>query len=287
MAYLVYALRECQWGLRRGIRSYAMSAVTTAAVLLVGGLLLLANRSLDTLITYVRDQAEITVYLRNGQDPDPVAARIRCLSGVKGVRLVTREQAMVKLKETLGQDAFLLEALEDVNPLADALQVALEPEAAPDVAAAATSLPGVERVRDNRDLLARLVRLTRFLRLTGVTFTVALLGASSLVTANTVRLGMHARRAEVEIRVLLGASGWFVKVPFLLEGMATGVLAALLAGAGTLALYPPLSRYAAAALPFMPVLAPAAVLPSIVGTLLLAGTLSALAGSWVGITLRH
>ncbi|HHY95349.1 MAG TPA: hypothetical protein GX513_10110 [Firmicutes bacterium] len=286
MAYLVYALRECQWGLRRGIRSYAMSAVTTAAVLLVGGLLLLANRSLDTLITYVRDQAEITVYLRNGQDPDPVAAHIRSLPGVKGVRLVTKEQAMVKLKESLGQDAFLLEALEDVNPLADALQVALVPEAAPNVADVATSLPGVERVRDNRDLLARLVRLTRFVRLAEVTFTVALLGASALVTANTVRLGMHARRAEVEIRVLLGASGWFVKAPFLLEGMATGVLAALLAGAGTLALYPLLSRYAVAALPFVPVLAPAAVLPSIVGTLLLAGTLSALAGSWVGTTFR-
>jgi cell division transport system permease protein len=287
MTYVLYALRECKWGLVRGARSYAVSVVTTAAVLLAVGLILLGSRSLDALIARVREQAQITLYLKQGQDPAVIEAALRSLPGVTGVRLVTKDEALAQLRRDLGQDAFLLEALEGVNPLADSLEVAVVPERASDVAGAAASLAGVERVRDNRDLLARLVRVTRFVRVGGAAFSTTLLGTSLMAAANTARLTVYARRSEIEIRILLGAPGWFVKAPFLLEGVASGALAALLAGIGLAALYPVLQRYATAALPFAPVLAPAGVLPSIVGALLLAGTLSALAGGWVGATFRR
>lgn len=287
MAYLLYTLRECRWGLVRGARSYAVSVLTMAAVLLAVGVVLLGFRSLDTLIALVRDQAQITVYLAEKGNPGETAAALRTLPGVTGVRLVTREEALARLRQSLGRDAFLLEALEGFNPLADSLEVAVVPEQAPAVADAAASLPGVERVRDNRDLLDRLVRVTRFVRGAGGAFSAALLGIGLMVAANTARLAVQARRSEIELRVLLGAPRWFVKAPFLLEGLAVGALAALIAGAGLGALYPALHRYAAAALPFVPLLAPAAVLPSLAATLLALGALSSLAGSWLGATFRQ
>jgi len=129
----------------------------------------------------------------------------------------------------------------------------------------------------------RLVALTRAVR-SGGTVLAALLGlASLLIIVNTIRLAVAARRQEIEIMALVGATPAFIRGPFMLEGALQGALAAALTTILLIGGYMALAAGLSASLPFLPLLAPAAILPVAVAIVWMLGTAVGIGGSVIGL----
>jgi cell division transport system permease protein len=146
-----------------------------------------------------------------------------------------------------------------------------------------SKLPDVVDVEYGREWLDKLEEFGRGLRAAGASATVLVLGAAILVVANTIRLAVYARRDEIEIMKLVGASDGYVRLPFLLEGVLQGVAGALLALGGLFAVQRYLLPRAQAAFAFASGASLGPILPSHFLVLVAFGAAVGLLGSWLAV----
>ena len=148
---------------------------------------------------------------------------------IKQFRFVTREEALRRMQKRYPE----LTANLPSNPLPASYEVL--PSRAEDVKVIAADLrhqkfAGVERVKDGQQTSKRILQVARVIEVVFLVAVFVLLGASILLIANTIRLSIHSRRREIEVMKLVGATNWFVRGPFMVEGLLVGLLGALAAG---------------------------------------------------------
>ena len=167
----------------------------------------------------LREMDAVRVYLE--RDP-------RVKEGPDALKFVSKEDALEIMKERSP------ELVEDLtyNPLPNAYEV--QPKRAEDVEAIAAdirarSFAGVEKVDFGRATARRIIRVGQVISIIFFAVVILLLAASGLLIANTIRLSIYARRREIEVMKLVGASNWFVRGPFMLEGLFCGLAGAALA----------------------------------------------------------
>lgn len=255
MRTLDFWLRETAQNLRRHALLAFISTVTVLmAMLLLGGSALIV-RNLSTWTNRAADQAEISVYMglsASRRQAEAVQAELAGLPQVRRARLVTKEEGFAQLRQRLQRD---LAALDIPNPLPDAVKVwARDPADLPALADRARGLSGVKTVVQDSNTIRALAVVKRVVA-TGSTVLVIYLAIVALIIIhNTIRLTVHARRREIEIMQLVGATPAFVAGPFLLEGafhgLLGGLLAAFLIGGGYLYLV----RMWSTAVAFLPLL---------------------------------
>ncbi|MDR7481391.1 MAG: permease-like cell division protein FtsX [Armatimonadota bacterium] len=264
-----------------------VAATTTILVALTvagGGALLSAN--LVHLAVLLEGQVEVVALLRDGLTPaqqQRVLAAVSDLPAVERAVLVGRDDALRRLQATYGMPPSLGQSLPS-NPLPDSIEVRVRDAARiREVAEAARRLSGVDEVVFGAPVVDRLVAVTRAVRLAGALLAGVLAAAALLIITNTIRLTVSARRQEIEIMTLVGATPGFIRGPFLWEGALQGALAAtgtsLLLGAG----YAWLAARVEASLPFLPVLPPLAVLPGVLALVWGLGVAVGVGGSALGV----
>lgn len=146
------------------------------------------------------------------------------------VTFVDKEKAMERFKERLGEQSSILEAIEDTNPLPDSLEVELkEPSLVQIAAESIGKYEIVESAKYGQDVIEHLFDITRLIRLFGLALMVLLAGATLFIISNTIRLTVFARRKEIAIMKYVGATDWFIRWPFLLEGMVLGLFGGIIA----------------------------------------------------------
>jgi cell division transport system permease protein len=151
-------------------------------------------------------------------------------SGPKGFQFITKEQGLATMKKNKA-DAALIQWL-PYNPLPDSFVVT--PDKPEDLTKLFNSLrnplaPGVESVHNDRAVSGSILRWAHWLWYTFAVAVAVLLASAALLIANTIRLSIFARRREIEVMKLVGATNWFVRGPFMIEGLLTGAAGALLA----------------------------------------------------------
>lgn len=229
-----FPFREALLAIKLNPDSNLLSVASIALCLILLGFFIAGWQNLGHLVQMVRSEAEITVYMEDRAGEEEIgsaAAMLASQPGVLEVNRVTKEQALARMRDLLGKEADILEAFEGVNPFAAYLEVRVVPEYATVVAETAAHFPGVEMVRENREVLARLVSLSRAMVWVGVAVAAATGTAAMVIISHIVRLGIHARREKIETLRLLGATEWLVQAPFVAEG-------AILGGFGGLAFHP-------------------------------------------------
>jgi cell division transport system permease protein len=236
---LLYFARSALRGLLGSPMPSAISIATIAlAVIPLGGLAIITG-NMRELLDQQGEASHVTAFLDAELDADEetaLAERAAALPDVARVELVTREAALARFRERLGGGA-LLEALEE-NPLPASIEVTLAPGAdrgarADGAAAALRAMPGVEEVAGGEAWVEGYARALALVRSAGFGLGAILALATLLIVANTIRLAVYARRDEIEILALVGASRTFLRVPYLLEGAIQGTLGGLL-GVGLL-----------------------------------------------------
>ena len=215
---------------------YGIGLGTMVVSLLIVGLFLLLFVNLDTWMQGWRHSLSMSVYLNNGiteDKRDNIAAFVRKLPGAEIRRYVSKEQALVDLKDALGSKAGLLDGLSD-SPLPASFEVVFkeidgqktDPKG---VKERLGQLEGVEEVQYSEEWLHRFEDLMGVIRLVGFVVGGLLCIGVLFIVTNTIKLTIYSRKEEIEILKLVGATDWFVKIPFLLEGVAQGILSGLLA----------------------------------------------------------
>jgi cell division transport system permease protein len=243
-ADLRYFARTSLSGLRTSTVTSVVSATTIGVALVLVGAFTLLLRNMEGLLDTFGDDLRVTAYLDDALEPGAhpaLADRVSTIEGVSEVVVVSKEEALRRFQEGVGRTTGLLAALEE-NPLPASLEISLSdarrtPEGLRVVVEALDGLPGVADLAYGQEWVegyARVVGLVRGVAL-GVGGVLAL--ATLLIVANTIRLSVYARRDELQILSLVGASRPFIATPFLAEGALQGALGGMLAVAVLYAMF--------------------------------------------------
>jgi len=236
MHWIRYSFREAGRSLWRQRGTSALSILTIAAAMLVLGGFLLAGTILDRALVRWSAAAELSIYLRDDITAEQRSAINKTVEGsplVSAREYVSREEALKRFTRDFPDLAPGIAAL-DQNPLPASVELRLNPQhanpGAVDVLARdLRAAPGVADVRFDRRWLERLSRIASAVRWTGWGLGIVLVLAAVLTVATVVRLGLHARRDEVEIMQLMGAPLGLLRGPLVIEGILQGGAGALLA----------------------------------------------------------
>lgn len=209
----------------------AVSAVTVTLFIL--GVFLLLAMNVNNISQMIEDQVEIRVSLELDLDRDRIQLienELLAMPEVHVVEFVSKEDGLEQLKEDLG-DASLLEGIEE-NPLPDAFRVeTVQPQQVQKVAAEIAEIDGVEKTRYGEDFTDRLFNVTQTVRNIGIVLIVLLGLTAMFLISNTIRLTIIARRREIEIMKLVGATNGFIRWPFFIEGLLIGLLGSIIPAA--------------------------------------------------------
>jgi cell division transport system permease protein len=241
----VRSTRRIGAALRAGARGaserplvFALAVATMAAGLLVLAAYMLVIANLRGVLARAGADLRLVAFteLRGAESDDAVAAlaaRLRAQDGVAQARYVSPADALERLRKDLGQDAGALDGL-DRNPLPGSFELAptpgkRDPAFLRGLADRVAAVPGVSEVRWGEPWVEGYARVVRIAEWVGAGLGGFLLLVLGTIVASTVRLSLHARADEIAIQRLVGAGGWFVRLPFCLEGALQGLLAAALA----------------------------------------------------------
>lgn len=253
-----YFIRETYKSIKRnGVMSFA-SVSTVTVSLLVLGMFLLIFLNTTNLAQYLESQVQITVYMQdsaNAKDMETMLGNLKKLNGVVSVKQVSKAEALNSFKKRLGEQENLLSALGTDNPFPNSFEVQVDvPERIKEIAPVIHKMPKVETAKFGQEVVEHLFSLTRILRFGGIILVFFLSLATLFIISNTIRLTVFARRKEVVIMKYVGATDWFIRWPFLLEGMTLGFWGAVFAGALVTVIYSMLLSKIYATLAFFPLL---------------------------------
>lgn len=228
-----YFIQEVFRSLKRNNWMTFASIGTVTVSLFVLGVFLLLVLNMNRLASTLESQVQISVYLEDGlteAGKGTLQQDIEGLAGIDTVTYVDKTEAEKRLRERLGEQGYLLDALGDENPLPDSFEVTVADPAFVETAAGTIGqFEGVEEARYGQDVATHLFDITRLIRIFGFVLMVLLCGATLFIISNTIRLTVFARRKEIAIMKYVGATDWFIRWPFLLEGVVMGFAGGLLA----------------------------------------------------------
>ena len=208
------------------LMSIASIAVLSSCLVLIGcAIMLFVN--INSMLENVEDQNVIMVYLNDGitdEQVNKVGQDIRMIPSVASVDFVSKEDAYKSQLESMGDEASLLDGLEE-HPLPDAYKVTLENLNDYDnVMTMLTSVENTLSVRGNSDLAGQVRQIRSGVTYISVGMIIMLLAVSLFIIANTVRVTMYNRRLEISIMKAVGATNWFIRWPFIIEGILIGII---------------------------------------------------------------
>ena len=227
-----YLLGEAADNIKANRTTTALAVATTTFTMLGMGVFLLLYLNAQEALGSLKDEIKVIVYLRDAASSGEIAQVRSELSrdpAVAAVEFVSREQALAAFRTQFPSEERLLKGLGD-NPFPASLVVQVGPayrssEQVGTLVQKLRALAEVDEVLYSQDWIENLAAAVRYLRVLGVGIGIVLAASMVTILANTIKLTLYARREEIEILRLIGATTGFIKLPFVLEG-------ALLGGAG-------------------------------------------------------
>ncbi len=245
-----FLLQEAWISVKRNGVISAAAVINVAAVLVLAGVMVLTVVNVDHLVGKQAAQATITVDLKPDAQPADVEAALLANEKVKRTRFVPKDENLRELARAMNWPLESLAYLD--NPLPDCIRVeTVRPEDVPEVAEAAKKIKGVAAVHYAKEVTMPLLKLFRALRRAGAALVGLMALASLLIITTTIRLTIYARRREIRIMQLVGATHWFIRLPFLLEGSLYGFVGGILAATVVLAGYAWVEEQVSRSLPFI------------------------------------
>ncbi|HPO04617.1 MAG TPA: permease-like cell division protein FtsX [Bacillota bacterium] len=216
------------------VRNRAMSFASLfsiTAMLLVLGLFFILIVNVNMVTESAKKQFDtIQIYLAEETDRTDAQRMIQSLSGTKGVAkawYLSKEEAMDEYRQKWGDKSYLLDGFQE-NPLPNSIRVKItDLELADSVVEAAKKLEGIEDIKYYRTAVDKLLAVTGYIKTGALAVIISLIAVSVVVVANTIKLTVLARAREISIMKYVGAGNWFIRGPFLVEGILIGLFSSV------------------------------------------------------------
>jgi len=209
--------------------SMASIGILTACMIIVGGAGLLAVNIRD-IFKAIENRNELVVFISDDADDAAVADigdRINSIEHIDDFYFVSKSDALEEQKEFMGDKGYLLDGLEDDNPLPASYRIKVDSlEYLGYVVDELTGFKGIDSISAPTDLANTLTGVEKTLLILGSIIIGILIVASTVVISNTIRLTLYARRREIRIMKYVGATDAFIKLPFIVEGITIGIISA-------------------------------------------------------------
>ena len=286
---LKFALNSAWQSFWRNFAVSMAAVLSITLILILAGVNLLVGHAFSQVLDGFRAKvSEISINVADGTPLQTVGdfqQQLTADSRVTSVRFITKDEALVQFKAD--PNNVVLAQQIDGNPLDAKLQVRvanLGDVAAIDTLARRWS--GVDPTNPTNyqgDFVNRMLGLSQWLGLAGVGLLAILVVVSIVIVMNTIRTAVYHRRKEIEVMKLVGATEWFVRGPFVIEGVMTGLIAAALALALLVIAYQPAVDRFRADIAFIPLTYDPAFVVSLARDLLVGGALLGALGSYIGV----
>ena len=282
-----YYIREVFISLRRNNWMSVASIGTVAVSLFIFGMFLMMVMNMNKLAENMESQVQINVYLLDKVDREQardIEKDLKKIEGVESVGFVTKDEAMERFKDRLGDQKTLLDALDETNPLPDSFEVTVtNPDLVKTAAEKMEKIDGVECAKYGQDVMEHLFEITRLLRIFGFTLMLVLAFATLFIISNTIRLTVFARRKEIAIMKYVGATDWFIRWPFVMEGMVLGLFGSIIAAMVLRTAYTAMAEKVYETLAFFPLIPEQPFLTYITIVVVISGMVVGAIGSAVSI----
>lgn len=224
---LGYFWKETFYSLFRNKFMAVASVLTVTLSMFILGVFLCAVLNINHMATYLENQVEMTVYLKDGLNTDQVMAvgkKLKALPDLKEIKFTNKDQAMAEFKQRLGDQQGILNAING-NPLPSSYSTSFStPASLKNAVNIVTKYQEVDSVQYGQDIIEQLYKVAQVIRIGGIILIVFLAGAELFIISNTIRLTVFARRREIQIMKYVGATNGFIRWPFIFEGMIIGFL---------------------------------------------------------------
>lgn len=229
---LGYFWKETFYSLFRNKFMAVASVLTVTLSMFILGVFLCAVLNINHMATYLENQVEMTVYLKDGLTTDQVMTvgkKLKVLPDLKEIKFTNKDQAMAEFKNRLGDQQGILDAING-NPLPSSYSTSFAtPASLKNAVNIVSKYQEVDSVQYGQDIIEQLYKVAQVIRIGGMILIVFLAGAELFIISNTIRLTVFARRREIQIMKYVGATNGFIRWPFIFEGMIIGFLGSGLA----------------------------------------------------------
>ncbi len=210
------------------LMSLASITVLMACLVIIGlGSMLFFN--INALLDKIESQNVIMVYIEDGTTDEQIEKLEKDIFGIGNIEkcdFVSKEEAFESSKQELGEDAALLEGMD--NPMPDAYKITVSDMTLfKQTVKSLNNLEHIEKVRENSDVADKLIDIRYAVTIVIAGMVLLLFIVSLFIIANTIRITMFSRRLEISIMKAVGATNWFIRWPFMIEGIVIGIISSL------------------------------------------------------------
>jgi cell division transport system permease protein len=286
---LKFALNSAWQSFWRNLAVSLAAVLSITLILILAGINLLVGHAFSQVLDGFR--AKVSEISINVADDTPLQnvyefqQQLKSDPRVVSVKFITKDEALAQFKADPNNVVFVQQL--DGNPLDAKLQVRVgKLSDVAEIDTLARRWPGVDPTDPTNyqgDFVNRMLGLSQWLGLAGVALLAALVIVSIVIVMNTIRTAVYHRRKEIEVMKLVGATEWFVRGPFVIEGVMTGLIAASIALSLLVVAYPPTVARFRADITFIPLTFDPAFVASLARDLLLGGALLGALGSYIGV----
>ncbi|MDD7511215.1 MAG: permease-like cell division protein FtsX [Peptostreptococcaceae bacterium] len=238
---LKYNIRQALQQIKRNRGMSFTSVLAITAMMLILGLFFVVAVNINLFTEMIKQDYDfVEVYIQDDvskEDAKAIMDKLEDFRGVKTVDYRSKEDALSIMKQRWGNSGYLLDSLGN-NPLPNSILINVKDnEVAGKITGYASELEGVEDVKYYKETVDKLTRATNFIQTAAVVIMAFLIIVSVVVVSNTIKLTVLARAKEISIMKYIGATSWFVRGPFLIEGIILGAVASFAAAGLTWAIY--------------------------------------------------
>lgn len=241
MRTLCYTLKQAFLQFGRNFNTGLTSIFAITAMLLILSVFFIAVLNVNMAAESIKgDYDSIEIYLKDDvteEKAEELIANLKDTDGVSDAYYKSKDEAMKEFRQRWGDNGYLLDNL-DKNPLPNSIVVMIgQLEEADAIAEHAGKLDGVEDVKYYRNTVEKLLQITQFIQWAAIILMIFLIIVSIVVVSNTIKLTVFNRADEINIMKYVGATNWFIRGPFLVEGILIGILSAGIAVGLTALIY--------------------------------------------------
>lgn len=230
---IAYTLKQAfsQMGRNKGMNITSVVAIT--AMMLILGLFFVAFLNVDLFAkTIEKDYNVVEVFIADGSDDaakDAIKSKIEKIDGIEKIEYRSKEDAIKIMKKRWGDNAYLLDNI-DKNSLPDSFMVFVKDQkVGNEINSEISHVNGVDSIKYYQDTVSKLTKITHFIQVSAIVVMTFLIIVSTIIVANTIKLTVFNRSKEIEIMKYIGATDWFVRAPFLIEGIILGIISSAVA----------------------------------------------------------